>query len=65
MMIVIPVGVIAMINHFSGVDWGDDFALYVRQAKALVTGTVDDVVGDNRFAVDHSGWHTFSPYSYP
>lgn len=63
--IAIVVGVISMINHFSGVDWGDDFALYIRQARALVTGTVGDVIRDNRFTVDHSGWHTFSPYSYP
>ena len=63
--IIALVALISMVNHLSGVDWGDDFALYVRQAKAVVTGTIDDVIRDNRFTVDQSGWHTFSPYSYP
>ncbi len=64
-VLVTAIGVIAMINHFSGVDWGDDFALYMRQAKAVTTGSIGDVLHDNRFAVDNSGWNTFSPYSYP
>lgn len=59
------IGVISMINHFSGHDWGDDFALYMRQAKALTIGNMGEVIADNRFTVDNSGWHTFSPYSYP
>ncbi len=61
----VAVGVLATINHFSGPDWGDDFALYVRQAKALIIGNVGEVLHDNRYAIDNSGWHTFSPYSYP
>ena len=59
------VGAIALIHHLNGVDWGDDFALYLRQAKALTTGAIDDVIRDNRFSLDNSGWHTFSPPSYP
>ncbi|MDQ3573341.1 MAG: hypothetical protein M3378_05190 [Actinomycetota bacterium] len=65
MTMVAVIGVISMINHFSGHDWGDDFALYMRQAKALTTGNIGEVISDNRFSVDNSGWHTFSPYSYP
>ncbi len=63
--IAVFVGVIATINHFSGHDWGDDFALYMRQAKALTIGNIGEVISDNRFTVDNSGWNTFSPYSYP
>ena len=59
------IGVIAMMNHFRGVDWGDDFALYMRQAKALNTGNIGEVIADTRYTVDNSGWHTFSPYLYP
>ncbi len=65
LVMVLFVGVISMINHFSGHDWGDDFALYMRQAKALTIGNIGEVISDNRFTVDNSGWHTFSPYSYP
>ncbi len=63
--LVIVIGVLSMINHFHGHDWGDDFALYMRQARALVDGNVGEVISQNRFAVDNSGWHTFSPYAYP
>ncbi len=65
LLIALLVGLLSVINHLPGVDWGDDFALYMRQAKAITTGNVDDVVRDTRFTVDNSGWHTFSHYSYP
>lgn len=59
------IGIVCLINHFSGHDWGDDFTLYLRQAKALTIGNVGEVISDNKFTVDNSGWHTFSPYAYP
>lgn len=65
LLLAFAVAIVSTINHFDGVDWGDDFALYMRQAKALVIGNVGEVIADNRFAVDNSGWHTFSPYAYP
>jgi hypothetical protein len=64
-LIAIGIGIICLMNHFHGVDWGDDFALYMRQAKALNIGNVGEVIRDNRYTVDNSGWHTFSPYLYP
>ncbi len=64
-LIAIGIGIICLMNHFHGVDWGDDFALYMRQAKALNIGNIAEVIRDNRFTVDNSGWHTFSPYLYP
>jgi len=48
-----------------GHDWGDDFALYIHQAKALVNGNVGEVVANNRYAIDNSGWSSFSPLVYP
>lgn len=65
LLLAIAIGLISSINHFQGVDWGDDFALYMRQAKAIAIGNIGEVLADNRFVVDNSGWHTFSPYSYP
>lgn len=65
LVMVVAIGFIAMINHFSGVDWGDDFALYMRQAKGLAMGNIGEVLSANRYAVENSGWSTFSPYNYP
>ena len=65
LFIVFAVFLFCLINQHSGHDWGDDFALYLRQAKGLVEGRVGDVLADNRFTVDNSSWSTFSPYSYP
>ena len=48
-----------------GHDWGDDFALYIHQAKGLVNGNVGEVIAQNRYAVDNSGWSSFSPLVYP
>jgi hypothetical protein len=64
-VIVVGVAILCMVNHFHGVDWGDDFALYMHQAKALNVGNIGEVIRNNRFTVDNSGWHTFSPYLYP
>jgi hypothetical protein len=59
------IGAVCLAHHLPGVDWGDDFALYMRQAKGLALGNIGEVIGANRFAVENSGWSTFSPYSYP
>ena len=67
-----PAGVVIVLSacacvltHRHGHDWGDDFALYVRQAEGLVNGSVAEVVADNRYTVANSSWHTFSPTVYP
>lgn len=47
-----------------GHDWGDDFSLYVHQAKSIVEGNPGEVIADTRFSVIQSGW-PFSPNGYP
>ena len=47
-----------------GHDWGDDFALYIDQAKALVGGNVNAIYEQNRLTVEQSAWQSFSPYTY-
>ncbi len=47
-----------------GHDWGDDFALYIRQAQALAGGYVGQVTGDTHFSLRQSGW-PFTPEAYP
>lgn len=48
-----------------GHDWGDDFALYLRQAQALVRGDVAEAIETNRRTIEGSSWHSFSPVAYP
>ncbi len=48
-----------------GHGWGDDFALYIDQARALTDGSVADVTSLTRFALDNSAYSTFSAYVYP
>lgn len=60
------VGVIAaVIVRSRGHSWGDDFALYINQARGLVEGTAAQVVADNRFAMDNSSFASFTPIAYP
>jgi len=56
---------ICIVNQRSGHDWGDDFALYLRQSRALVEGNVGEVLATNRYMVQESSGSGFSPYSYP
>ena len=51
--------------HRNGHTWGDDFTLYLRQAKSLLDGNVGQVIADNHFNVDNAAKPGFSPYVYP
>lgn len=62
---VVGIAILCVVNQRSGHDWGDDFALYIRQGKSIVDGNVHQVLDDNKFTVANSSWHTFSPNSYP
>src|SRR4051812_9548838 len=53
-----------MALHRSGHTQGDDFALYLRQARSIFDGDIGAVVADNRFAVVNSDG-AFSPIAYP
>ena len=63
--IVVLTASVSIHNWFGGIDWGDDFALYLHQAKALTNGNIGEVISQTRFSIDYSGWSTFSPYAYP
>ena len=56
--------VVAILLHRSGHTQGDDFALYLRQARSIFDGDSAAVVADNRFAVLNSD-RGFSPLAYP
>lgn len=63
-VVVIFSAFLAMSLHRTGHTQGDDFALYLRQARSLFDGDVGQVVADNRFAVLNSD-SGFSPIGYP
>lgn len=48
-----------------GHNWGGDFALYIHQAKSLLSGSQDALATTNAFMVENSSDHNFSPRLYP
>lgn len=52
-------------THRSGHWWGDDWALYIRQAKGLLDGHPNRVLEENEFTVTMSRGSEFSPPLYP
>jgi hypothetical protein len=62
--LVVTTAALAVALHRNGHTMGDDFALYLRQARSVFDGDVGDVVADNRFSVLYSNGR-FSPYAYP
>ncbi|MEY2958196.1 MAG: hypothetical protein RLZZ01_764 [Actinomycetota bacterium] len=52
-------------THRAGHWWGDDWALYLRQARALLDGTSGEVFRENDFTVTASAGAPFSPTLYP
>ncbi len=51
--------------HRTGHTWGDDFTLYLRQARSLIDGNIGQVIADNHFNVNNAAKPGFSPYVYP
>jgi len=52
-------------SHRSGHWWGDDWALYIRQAQGLLDADPGRVFDENRFAIEASRGAPFSPTVYP
>ena len=52
-------------SHRPGHWWGDDWALYLRQAQSLIDGNPGQVIAENKFTVESSRGATFSPPLYP
>ena len=66
LVVMLVVAVVAMVmTHRHGHWWGDDWALYVRQAQGLVDGNAEQVRLDNEFTVTMTPGREFSPPLYP
>jgi hypothetical protein len=63
-VVVLGSAALAIQLHRNGHTQGDDFALYLRQARSLFDGDIGAVLADNRFAVLNSD-AAFSPLAYP
>ena len=63
-VVVAMAALLAVALHRNGHTQGDDFALYLRQARSLFDGDISQVVADNRFSVLNSD-SGFSPIAYP
>ena len=62
------VGLMALLmfaSHRPGHWWGDDWALYIRQAQSLLDRNPGEITADNHFTVDQSLGAPFSPPLYP
>ncbi len=59
------VGLLAVGTHRQGIGWGDDFTLYLRQARSLIDGNVGQVIADNHDNVLLAAKPGFSPFVYP
>lgn len=66
-VLVVACAAAAIATHSLNVSFGDDFALYLRQARSLLDGDVSRVVNDNAFLVSAKGAETpdFTPTVYP
>jgi hypothetical protein len=62
--VLVGAAVLAIALHRTGHTQGDDFALYIRQARSVFEGDSGTVIADNRFAVVNSD-RAFSPIGYP
>lgn len=56
---------LCILNSEKGHNWGGDFALYIHQAKSITEGTSNQLSIANKYIVENSSVHTFSPTLYP
>ena len=56
---------VMLASHRSGHWWGDDWALYIRQAQSLLDGDPSRVAAENEFTVTASRGAAFTPPLYP
>jgi hypothetical protein len=64
-LVVGAIAAVMLATHRAGHWWGDDWALYIRQADGLVSGHPRRVLAENEFTVTMSSGPAFSPPLYP
>lgn len=64
-VVLVAVGILAVGTHRRGIGWGDDYTLYLRQARSLFDGNIGQVIADNHDNVLLAAKPGFSPFVYP
>ncbi len=64
-LIVGAMAAVMLASRRDGHWWGDDWALYIRQAQSLLDGSPQQVIDENVFTVESSRGAAFSPLLYP
>ncbi|HWL42340.1 MAG TPA: hypothetical protein VNQ73_05305 [Ilumatobacter sp.] len=64
-LVVAAIAAVMLGSQRPGHWWGDDWALYIRQAEGLLHLDPGDVARANEFTVTHSSGAPFSPPLYP
>src|SRR5688572_25220713 len=54
LLLLILSGVVCFFSLSNVQDWGDDFALYIRQAQSLIRGDIQTCLNDNIFCQQNS-----------
>lgn len=64
-LIIVIVCSINLISFRSGHDWGDDFAAYIDQTRALVDGNFDGFISIQKYRIENSPNYTTGPLLSP
>lgn len=64
-LVMLAITLACFVMKVPGHNWGDDFALYINQAKHLLQGNVKSLVEKNTFSIGHSTLKNFSPTLAP
>lgn len=63
--ILLTCSLLCVLNIREGHIWGGDSSLYINQAKSIIENTSEQLAINNKYIVDNSSVHTFSPTLYP
>jgi hypothetical protein len=63
-LVIVSSSALALLCIHKGHNWGDDFAQYIEQARAINNHSLDSYLQINRYAMDHSD-HVVGPYLSP
>lgn len=62
--IMVIICLVAGIVVYMPINWGDDYAQYISQARAMVDGTVNEFVSDNEYIINNSS-NLLGAVTYP
>ncbi len=64
-LIVLSCTVLCILNSEKGHNWGGDYSLYIHQTKSINENRSHQLAIANKYVVENSSVHSFSPTLYP